>query len=116
MTRNEYNVFCADLPQSTHVIQWGNADVWKVGGKVYTICSWTNGAAASTFKVSHMALEILPDLDGIRPLHGIARTEMGTARRRTGIFRRRAAQSHHPLLRDDRGQTNKKETRQIGVG
>jgi len=27
MTRDEFNAFCAALPQTTHVVQWGNADV-----------------------------------------------------------------------------------------
>jgi predicted DNA-binding protein (MmcQ/YjbR family) len=38
MTRDEFNAFCAALPQTSHVVQWGNADVWKVGGKVFAIC------------------------------------------------------------------------------
>ena len=37
MTRDEYNAFCASLPATTHVVQWGGADVWKVGGKVFAI-------------------------------------------------------------------------------
>ncbi|MFT4708123.1 MAG: putative DNA-binding protein (MmcQ/YjbR family) [Ascidiaceihabitans sp.] len=67
MTRDEFNTFCASLSQSTHVIQWGNADVWKVGGKVYALCGWNDGEPAFTFKVSEMAFEILPDMEGIRP-------------------------------------------------
>lgn len=67
MTRDEFNSFCASLPQSTHVIQWGNSDVWKIGGKVYALCGWNDGAPAFTFKVSEMAFEILPDMKGIRP-------------------------------------------------
>jgi len=67
MTRDEFNNFCATLPQSTHVVQWGNSDVWKVGDKVYAICGWADGAAAFTFKVSDLAFEILPDMEGVRP-------------------------------------------------
>ena len=67
MTRDEFNSFCASLPQSTNVIQWGNSDVWKIGGKVYALCGWNDGAPAFTFKVSEMAFEILPDMEGIRP-------------------------------------------------
>ena len=40
MTPAAFNAFCATLPQSTHVVQWGGADVWKVGGKVYAIAGW----------------------------------------------------------------------------
>ena len=67
MTRGEFNEFCAGLPASTHVVQWGGADVWKVGGKVYAICGWNDGRDAFTFKASDIAFEVLQDLPGIRP-------------------------------------------------
>ena len=67
MTRDEFNAFCKSLAHSTHVVQWGNSDVWKVGGKVYAICGWADGDPAFTFKVSDLAFEILPDMDGVRP-------------------------------------------------
>jgi len=67
MNRDEFNAFCASLPQTTHVIQWGNADVWKVGGKVFGICGWNDGRDAFTFKVSDIAFEVLQDQPGIRP-------------------------------------------------
>ena len=44
MTRDEFNSFCDGLTATTHVVQWGNADVWKVGGKVFAICGWNDGA------------------------------------------------------------------------
>ena len=40
MTRDEFNAHCAAKPAATHVVQWGNSDVWKVGGKVFAICGW----------------------------------------------------------------------------
>lgn len=49
------------------MIQWGNADVWKIGGKVFAICGWNDGKDAFTFKVGDVAFEVLPDLPGIRP-------------------------------------------------
>lgn len=67
MTRDEFNDFCAALPQTTHVIQWGNADVWKVGGKVFAICGWNDGKDAFTFKAAPIAFEVLSDQPGIRP-------------------------------------------------
>ena len=66
MTRDEFNAFCVSLPQSTHVIQWGNSDVWKVDGKLYALSGWHENDAAFTFKVSDMAFQILPDMDGLR--------------------------------------------------
>ena len=37
MKLKAYNAFCKSLPHTTHVVQWGDADVWKVGGKVFVI-------------------------------------------------------------------------------
>lgn len=67
MNRAQYNAFCADLPATTHVVQWGNSDVWKVGGKVFAICGWADGEDAFTFKCSDIAFEVLQDMPGIRP-------------------------------------------------
>lgn len=67
MTRDEFNAFCQALPATSHVIQWGNSDVWKVGGKVFAICGWNDADPAFTFKVSDIAFEVLPETPGIRP-------------------------------------------------
>lgn len=67
VTREEFNAFCAAQPHTTHVVQWGNADVWKIGGKVFAICGWAEGRDAFTFKVSEIAWEVLRDQPGIRP-------------------------------------------------
>jgi predicted DNA-binding protein (MmcQ/YjbR family) len=68
MTYKEFNKFCASLPVTTHVVQWGGADVWKVGGKVFAIGGWAEGTrAAVTFKVSEISYEILRDQPGLRP-------------------------------------------------
>jgi predicted DNA-binding protein (MmcQ/YjbR family) len=67
MNRDEFNTFCASLPATTHVVQWGNSDVWKVGGKLFAVCGWNDGKDAFTFKVTDIAFEVLPEMDGIRP-------------------------------------------------
>lgn len=67
MTRDEFNAFCSTLPATSHVVQWGDADVWKVGGKVFSICGWYEGGPAFTFKVGEIAFEVLGDAPGIRP-------------------------------------------------
>ncbi|QGY00399.1 MmcQ/YjbR family DNA-binding protein [Roseovarius faecimaris] len=67
MVRDEFNSFCGGLTATTHVVQWGNADVWKVGGKVFAICGWNEGKDAYTFKASDIAYEVLQDQPGIRP-------------------------------------------------
>jgi len=67
MNRSEFNQFCKSLRATTHVVQWGNSDVWKVGGKVFAICGWSNDKDAFTFKTSHMGFEVLSDMPGLRP-------------------------------------------------
>lgn len=71
MTREHFNAFCATLPASSHVVQWGGADVWKVGGakdgKVFAIGGWQEAEPAFTFKVTPLAYEILQSQKGLRP-------------------------------------------------
>lgn len=67
MTYDEFNEFCCGLIATTHVIQWGGAHVWKVGGKVFAIGGWANDQPAYTFKTSELSYEILKDQDGLRP-------------------------------------------------
>lgn len=68
MTKTEFNRFCASLIATTHVVQWGGADVWKVGGKVFAIGGWSDTPLpAITFKVSPVSFEILRERPGLRP-------------------------------------------------
>lgn len=67
LSRTALNGFCASLPQTTHVVQWGNSEVWKVGGKVFAVIGWSDGDAAISFKVTDLAFEVLSDMPGLRP-------------------------------------------------
>lgn len=67
MNRDELNQFCASQPHATHVIQWGNADVYKVGGKVFAIIGLGESGETATFKTSELAFEVLSDSPGLRP-------------------------------------------------
>ncbi|KRE12894.1 hypothetical protein ASE66_20660 [Bosea sp. Root483D1] len=68
MTLAEYNAFCAALPATSHVVQWGGADVWKVGGKVFALGrDDADGTLFVSFKCSPMAYEMLRDAPGCRP-------------------------------------------------
>jgi len=67
MTRAEFNAFCRSLPQSTHVVQWGGSDVWKVGGKVFAIGVPSEAGLAVTFKTSEIAYRLLSQQPGCRP-------------------------------------------------
>jgi len=68
MTYDEYNRFCGALPATSHVVQWGGAHVWKVGGKVFAIGGWSKaGKPAFSFKVSPLHYDILQEEPGYRP-------------------------------------------------
>ncbi|HIP79896.1 MAG TPA: MmcQ/YjbR family DNA-binding protein, partial [Kiloniellaceae bacterium] len=67
MTYEEFNAFCKALPATTYVVQWGGSHVWKVGGKVFAVGGWADGAPAYTFKTSPLSYEILQDQPGLRP-------------------------------------------------
>ena len=67
MTYDDFNSFCGGLGPTTHVVQWGGAHVWKIGGKVFAIGGWADGAPAFTFKTSPLSYEILKEQSGLRP-------------------------------------------------
>jgi len=68
MTYEEFNILCSSLRATSHVIQWGNSDVWKVGGKVFAIGGWEkNDSPAYTFKASEYNFLLLSDEPGYRP-------------------------------------------------
>ena len=82
MDLDSYNAFCAGLPQTTHVVQWGGAHVWKVGGKVFAIAGWSRAdELAVTFKVSDLAFDILREQQGLRPAPYLASRGMSWIQR-----------------------------------
>lgn len=77
-----YNAFCAALPATTHVVQWGGANVWKVGGKVFAIGRAAPGEElAVSFKCSPMSYELLKDAPGLRPAPYLASRGMSWVQR-----------------------------------
>lgn len=77
MTRAGFDAFCRALTGTTHVEQWGNASVWKIGGKIFAICSvWGAGDHAKfSFKCSDLAYDILIEQPGIIPAPYLARAK-----------------------------------------
>ncbi|MCA1243247.1 MmcQ/YjbR family DNA-binding protein [Stappia stellulata] len=77
MTRAQFDAHCSALPGTTHVVQWGDASVWKVGGKIFAICSnWgTASADAIAFKCSDLAYQMLCERDGVGPAPYLARAK-----------------------------------------
>lgn len=77
MTRNEFDSFCKALKSTTNVLQWGNASVWKVGGKIFAICShWGDGDHQKIgFKCSDFSYMVLIEQQGIIPAPYLARAK-----------------------------------------
>jgi predicted DNA-binding protein (MmcQ/YjbR family) len=68
MTRDEFNQFCRNLPVTHHIVQWGGADVWKVGDKLFAIADRHDDRLPGiTFKTSPTDYEILQEMPGLRP-------------------------------------------------
>ncbi|MEM7290642.1 MAG: MmcQ/YjbR family DNA-binding protein, partial [Pseudomonadota bacterium] len=68
MTYDEFDAFCAALPATHMVTQWGNAHVWKVGEKVFAVGGWTDGNEPYvTFKCSPQSYDIMKEQPGLRP-------------------------------------------------
>lgn len=68
MNYDEFNKLCGSLAATTYVVQWGNAHVWKVGGKVFAIGGWaSNEEPAFTFKVSDNNFHFLNECEGYKP-------------------------------------------------
>lgn len=69
MNLKSYNAFCKALAHTTHVVQWGGADVWKVGGKVFAIARWDDetNEIFVTFKCSELSYDMLKEMPGCRP-------------------------------------------------
>ena len=57
MTSEEVGKIAFALPAVTHVVQWGDHDVYKVGGKVFGIC----GGESLSFKVSDIGFLALTE-------------------------------------------------------
>ena len=77
MQRAEFNQYCAGLPATTNVIQWGGSSVWKVGGKIFAICSHWGPVDRDciSFKCSDLSYQILCELEGIVPAPYLARAK-----------------------------------------
>lgn len=68
MRLDEFNDFCGSLVATTHVVQWGDAHVWKIGGKVFAIAGWDDGEMTGvTFKTSPTEYDFLVQQAGLRP-------------------------------------------------
>jgi predicted DNA-binding protein (MmcQ/YjbR family) len=86
MTLTELNAFCTTLPHAWHVLQWEDADVWKIGegarAKVFAIArTGDNGLAQVSFKCSRMSFDLLKEQPGLRPAPYLASRGMSWIQR-----------------------------------
>lgn len=56
MTREEIESVAMALPAATKVVQWGDSDVYKVGGKVFAICGLRGGLSFKVSEIGFVAL------------------------------------------------------------
>lgn len=56
MTREEVGAAAMALPATTKVVQWGDSDVYKVGGKVFAICGLGGGLSFKVTEIGFVAL------------------------------------------------------------
>lgn len=81
MTREEFDHFCKSLKATTNVIQWGEASVWKIGGKIFAICSgWGKEEGDGegqkiSFKCSPHSFDILKEVEGFIAAPYLARAK-----------------------------------------
>lgn len=108
MDLESFNAFCKSLPHTTHVVQWGNSHVWKLGGKVFAIGGWQDEGDPLfvTFKVSTLSFDVLKEQKGCRPAPYLASRGMKWIQR-----------TNHDTLSDDDLQAYIKASyRLVGAG
>lgn len=117
MIRSEFDAFCKALPGTTHVIQWGNASVWKVGGKIFAICSgWGEGGHDKfSFKCSDLSYSLLIQENGLIPAPYLARAkwvQMETKNALSDEDLRAYVVAAHKIIA---GKLTRKQRRELGL-
>ena len=94
MTQDEYNAFCETLPHTLHVVQWGGADVWKVGSpeknKLFAVGGWRSperkrGKGAQENKKGSSALQEARSGIAATGIKEMRRTRVGVERSETAV-------------------------------
>ncbi len=70
MTPEAFDAACRSRLGAQHVVQWGGADVYKVGGRIFAVLAADRGAS---LKVSPIAFEVLTENGVARPAPYLAR-------------------------------------------
>jgi len=65
---DEFDQLCGSLVATEMVVQWGDAHVWKVGGKVFAVGGWNESTTLGvTFKTTPEEFDFLVEMPGVRP-------------------------------------------------
>jgi len=72
VTPSAFDAACRALPGVTMVVQWGDHQVYKVGGKVFSMVAPDGGCL---FKASDIAFEVLIESGRARPAPYMARAK-----------------------------------------
>lgn len=95
MTRAGLDKFCRSLPAATMSIQWGDHQVYKVGGKMFAVMG-ADGTVS--FKANDVAFAMLVETGAARPSPYMARAQWlfvdDVKRFSAAELRRYIAQSH----------------------
>lgn len=76
MTLERLRRHCLSFPGTTEQIQWGDALVFKVGGKMFAVAATEPGAShAASFKCSDEGCAELLENDGVVPAPYLARAK-----------------------------------------
>ncbi len=72
-----FEAYCLSLPAATLTVQWSDAHVFKVGGKMFAVArpSGEGHLGGYTFKASDMAFELLVEQGIARPAPYLARAK-----------------------------------------
>ena len=72
MTREGFDAACRALPAVTMVVQWGDSQVYKVGGKMFAVTSPSGGCS---IKATEIAFEALTESGRAKPAPYLARAK-----------------------------------------
>ncbi|HWA31619.1 MAG TPA: MmcQ/YjbR family DNA-binding protein [Rhizomicrobium sp.] len=76
MTYAEVEKFLKSLKHTTMVVQWGDHQVYKIGGKVFAVVGGSGSAGPGlTFKAGETSFDILTQQDGIIQAPYMARNQ-----------------------------------------
>ena len=75
MTPAAFHAAAIALPGATRSVQWGDGQVYKVGGKMSAVLGGAVGGDGFSFKASDVAFEVLTQTGRARPAPYLARAQ-----------------------------------------